>query len=222
MTPGLRMADEGDSGRPALRVVAGGAAGARAAGGASPDLADERDLQAFLRGDDAAFAGLVRRHEGLVLSMVRRYARTAEDARDLAQRTFLRAYEASRRTFRWGPRGSFPFRRWLVRIALNLALNHLRDENRWTRAPLEALGPQAAAEPQAPEALERAEREVQVRRAVLRLPRRQREVLTLRIDAELPFSEIAAALGVTENAAKVSFHHATRRLRELVSEEERP
>ena len=82
-------------------------------------------------------------------------------------------------------------------------------------------GPPGRPEPAALEGLERAERELRVRRAVLHLPHRQREVLTLRIDAELPFAEIAAALGVTENAAKVSFHHAVRRLRALVGEEDR-
>jgi RNA polymerase sigma-70 factor (ECF subfamily) len=64
--------------------------------------------------------------------------------------------------------------------------------------------------------------EGRVRREVLRLPRRQREVLTLRVDAELPFAEIAETLGVTENAAKVSFHHATRRLRDALAEGDLP
>src|SRR5512133_1955558 len=195
------MAEEGDSGRPALRVVPGGAAGAQA-GSAARDLADARDLQAFLAGENAAFGALVRRHEPLVLALVRRYARTSEDARDLAQRTFLRAFEAVRRSHTWHVRQDVPFRRWLVRVAVNLAQNHLRDETRWTRAPLEAVEAAGATAPAAPEALERAEREVRVRRAVLRLPPRQREVLTLRIDAELPFGELAAALGISENAAK--------------------
>jgi RNA polymerase sigma-70 factor (ECF subfamily) len=220
VTPGFQMSDEGDSGRPALRVVTGGAAGAQA-GAASRDLADANDLRAFLAGENAAFGALVRRHEPLVLALVRRYARTQEDARDLAQRTFLRAFEAVRRSHTWHVRQHVPFRRWLVRVAVNLARNHLRDETRWTRAPLEALEATGATPAAAPEALERAEREVKVRRAVLRLPGRQREVLTLRIDADLPFAEIAAALGITENAAKVSFHHAVRRLRELVGEEDR-
>lgn len=215
------MADEGESGRPALRVVTGGAEATSGPGAARHPSADDRDLQAFLSGENAAFTALVKRHEPLVLALVRRYARTAEDARDLAQRTFLRAFEAARRSHRWHIHEDVPFRRWLVRVAVNLARNHLRDETRWTRAPLEALGRTGATEPAGTEPLERAEREVRVRRAVLRLPRRQREVLTLRIDAELPFAEIAAALGVTENAAKVSFHHAVRRLRALVGEEDR-
>ena len=46
----------------------------------------------------------------------------------------------------------------------------------------------------------------------------QREVFTLRIDGELPFAEIATAIGITENNAKVHFHHAVQRLKRLVAE----
>jgi len=213
----MRMDDEGDKGPPTLRVVPGGARP-----GSDPAPGDEALLAAFLVGDDDAFGELVRRHEPLVLAIVRRYAKTPEDARDLAQRTFLRAFEAARRAFRRGRRNAVPFRRWLVRVAVNLAKNHLRDEGRAPRASLAALDLAVAQGPSAPDDLFRQEREVRVRRAVLRLPRRQREVLTLRIDAELPFAEIAQALGVSENAAKVSFHHATRRLREALSREDTP
>jgi len=214
VAPGRQMAEDRESRRPALRVVPGGASETR--------REEEALLAAFLVGDDEAFGALVHRHEGLVLAIVRRYAPTPEDARDLAQRAFLRAFEAARRALRRGPRSAVPFRRWLVRIAVNLAKNHRRDEARFIRAPLEELGEREGRPPAAPEALEAAEREARVRRAVLRLPRRQREVLTLRVDAELSFGEIADALGVTENSARVSFHHALRRLRALVLEEESP
>src|SRR5512133_973189 len=120
------MADDGDSsGRPALRVLPGGATRT----GTNPThVTDEALLAAFLVGDDQAFGDLVQRHETLVLALVRRYARTPEDARDLAQRTFLRAFEAVRRSHTWHIRQDVPFRRWLVRVAVNLAQNHLRDE----------------------------------------------------------------------------------------------
>src|SRR5947199_6009 len=52
--------------------------------------------------------------------------------------------------------------------------------------------------------------------AVARLPRRQREVLLLRIDGDLPFAEIAQTLGITEVNAKVNFHHAVQKLKQLV------
>ncbi len=217
MTPAKRMDDEGDSGpKQGLRVVAGGVTPAR--------REEEALVAAFLVGDDDAFGELVRRNERLVLSIVRRYARTPEDARDLVQRTFLRAFEAARRALGRGPRRAVPFRRWLVRVAVNLAKNHLRDERRFARVRLEGLGagePHAEA-PIGADDLVHARRAARIRSEVLRLPRRQREVLTLRIDAELPFAEIAETLGITENAAKVTFHHASRRLREVLSREETP
>jgi len=217
------MDDAHDKGqRPNLRVVAGGAS--PASGQAAGDrAADEALLAAFLVGDDDAFGELVRRYERLVVSIVRRYTRTPEDARDLAQRTFLRAFVAARRTLGRDPQGAFPFRRWLVRVAVNLAKNHLRNELRFDRAgaSLRALGP-AEAPPVGADQLLRAERAARLRAEVLRLPRRQREVLTLRIDAELPFAEIAEVLGITENAAKVTFHHGSRRLREALGREETP
>ena len=196
------MADAGN--RPGaglgLRVVHG-----------EPDVrGDDVLVRAFLAGDDAAFGELVRRHERAVLSVVRRYARSPDDARDLAQRAFLKAFQAARRS-RWlGRRGAVPFRGWLFRIAVNLGRNHVRDALRWRRAPAD----QAEDLPVAP-----------VGTAALALgplERRQREVLTLRVDAELSFRDIAVVLGITELNARVHFHHAARRLRDVVAGEEKP
>ena len=206
------MAEEGEGKRPILRVVPDGPGRGK--------REEEALLAAFLVGDDEAFGALVRRHEKLVLSLVRRFARTPEDARDLAQRTFLRAFEAARRALRRAPHGAVPFRRWLVRIAVNLAKNHARDEKRFRMTLLDEVEEgRLGTEPAAPAELERAQRSERVRRAVLSLPRRQREVLTLRVDGDLPFADVAEALSITENAARVSFHHAVRRLRALVEED---
>jgi len=184
-------------------------------------------VAAFLVGDDDAFGELVRRHEPMVLAIVRRYAGTPDDARDLAQKTFLRAFEHARRSLGRGARAAVPFRRWLVRVAINLAKNHRRDALRIVRAPLEDVERQGAAagaatDADARDALLRQEAERRMRAAVLQLPPRQREVLTLRIDAELPFAEIAESLSISENAAKVSFHHATRALRAALAGEDLP
>jgi len=56
-----------------------------------------------------------------------------------------------------------------------------------------------------------------LREAIARLPRRQREVLLLRIDGDLPFAEVAATLGITEVNAKVNFHHAVQKLKGWLS-----
>jgi RNA polymerase sigma-70 factor (ECF subfamily) len=209
------MTDGGDRGAaPHLRVLTGGLPE-----DASPD---DALFQAFVDGDDDAFEDLVRRHEELVLKIVRRFTLHSEDARDLAQKTFVRAFEAARRTFERRHEPHVPFRRWVIRIAINLAKNHARDQNRWTRAADYELGaqPHRGMEPLAK--LIADQRIARMRRAILELPRRQREVVALRLDAELPFSEIAAALDITENSARVSFHHASVRLRELVTQEDEP
>jgi RNA polymerase sigma-70 factor, ECF subfamily len=179
---------------------------------------DEALCEALRAGDAEALGVLVRRHQALVLRLVRRFTDRPEDAADLAQAAFLRALEASRRGLlaRWRPGQPAPFRAWVVRIALNLAKNHARQRRRWARAPEEALAGLAAAGDGAHETLERAQSLSAVRAQVLGLPRRQREVLLLRVDGGLPFKDVAEALGITENNAKVQFHHAVRRLRELV------
>jgi RNA polymerase sigma-70 factor (ECF subfamily) len=180
---------------------------------------DEALCRAFLEGDEAAFGTLVERYRSLVFSLVRRFAPRPEDAADLAQQAFLRALEASGRVFaRWRWTSATPFKAWLVRIALNLAKNHARQGQRWRPALLtevEHISEDSRESPQ--EALERQERQRQLQAAVLALPRRQREVLTLRVDADLPFRDIAETLGITENNAKVQFHHAVKRLRAEVA-----
>lgn len=183
------------------------------------ELSDESLLRAYQDGSDRAFEELVRRHERTVRAVVRRYAERPDDVLDLAQRAFIRALEAARRP-RWlRLSAELPFRAVLLRIASNLGRNHARDSRRWARAPLEAIDGGHAVAPRGTAGLEREEERRRLRRAVVELPRRQREVLTLRVDAELPFAEIADALGTTENAAKVNFHHAVKRLRERMQED---
>nr|WP_224247881.1 sigma-70 family RNA polymerase sigma factor [Hyalangium gracile] len=192
----------------------------------APAPTDEALCQAFLEGDEAAFGTLVERYRTLVLSLVRRFAPRPEDAADLAQQAFLRALEASGRVFsRWKWTSPTPFRAWLVRIALNLAKNHARQGHRWRPALLTEVEHATTDPRESPqELLERQERDRHLRAAVLALPRRQREVLTLRVDGGLPFRDIAEMLGITENNAKVQFHHAVKRLKAEVAgapEEER-
>jgi RNA polymerase sigma-70 factor (ECF subfamily) len=189
----------------------------RLVGAADAERPDEELLRAFLGGEDRAFGALVKRHQRLVLAVVGRYAASPDDALDLAQRAFLKAFEAARRSTWLGAPDLLRFRAWLLRIAVNLGKNHARDARRWLRAaPEEAESVPVSATGTA--GLERAERERAVRAAVLDLPRRQRQVFALRIDAELSFREVAAALGITENNAKVHFHHAAKRLRAAIAE----
>ena len=171
----------------------------------SPSDADL--LTAFRAGDSRAFEALVRRYQSPVLAIARRFARDPDDAEDLAQRAFI---NAAGRAGGW--RGG-SFKSWLFRIVVNLAKNHLRDMARFDRSEDVHERESPPGQASAHEQLEHAERQRIVREAIARLPRRQREVLLLRIDGDLPFAEVAAALGITEVNDKVSFHHAVQRLK---------
>lgn len=176
-------------------------------------------VRAFSAGDAEAFGRLIKRHQETVFRVVRRYARSIDDARDLTQRTFLQAFEAAQRAL---PRlasseQEVPFKAWVLRIAVNLGKNHARDSGRWLMTTVEAVDAERPSLAAPHEALERAEEVALTRIAVLSLPTRQREVFALRIDAGLPFAEVAAMLGITEGNAKAHFHHAVKRLKEEVA-----
>ena len=200
--------------RPRLQLISSGP------GAAATDAELCRD---FLGGDAQAFGELVRRHQDLVLRLVRRYAKDDDGALELAQRAYLQAFEAARRAL---PRlsaattgaGDVPFRAWLVRIAVNLGKNQLRDARRWQKVSVEVIDAEKRIEPTAAAALEQAQRAALTRDAVLQLPRRQREVFSLRIDGGLSFAEVAATLDITEGNAKSHFHHAVKRLHQLVQQ----
>ena len=162
-----------------------------------------------LAGDARAFSTLVRRYEKPVYRLALRYAHDRDEAEDLAQRTFLRVLDHAARL-----RPDQPFRAFVFRVAANLCKNHLRDRARLVLGvPLEAAAPEG-------ESLVHKERRARLRTALARLPLRQRQVVSLRIDAELPFAEVAQSLGITENNAKVTFHNAMKKLQVLFAEEE--
>ncbi len=178
------------------------------------DVTEEPDQDAILverfrTGDRRAFDELVRRYQRQVYYLARRYVKNDEDAKDVAQRAFVKAFVGI-----GALRGDAAFRTWLYKIAINLSLNHLRDRAR--------LRPAEEAEEARVDAvgdtrLEGAEERQALATALERLPPKQRMVLELRVFEELPFREVATAAGCSENAAKVNFHHAVTRLREWMT-----
>lgn len=167
----------------------------------------------YLAGDRRAFDDLVRHYQRPIYHLAYRYLRSEADAKDLTQRTFLKVYGALPRF-----RAESSFRTWIYRIAINLCLNELRDRRRGEASSPEAIEQAPAPAPEI-ESLDAEARGAWLRRAIASLPPKQRMVLELRIYDELPFREVAELVGSTENAAKVNFHHAVKRLRSLVGGE---
>ena len=164
--------------------------GARSSQG---DPTDEVDLvRAAQRGDTVAFGELVRRYQRAVYRVAWGLTRNASDADDLAQETFVRAYQAIGR-FRVGE----PMFRWLARIATNLAFSLFRSRRRRPETPLEPLveaGRQWGVEddPEAHAARREGERHLQ--EAFDGLKPEHQAVLVLRVVEDLSYVEIASAL----------------------------
>jgi RNA polymerase sigma-70 factor, ECF subfamily len=166
------------------------------------------------RADRAALDQLVRRHQRALFALCIRYVHDADEAADLVQRAFVRAM-----TKLGELREAGSFRSWILRIGAHLSLNHIRDNARFVAdddAVERPADPERGSTPLALERLESAEQAAALRAAVGQLPTKQRMTLELRIYEDLSFREIAAALEISEGAAKVNFHYAVRKLRAVL------
>lgn len=182
---------------------------------AARDGIDAELVNRFRAGERAAFDGLVQRHQRSIYYLVLRYVGNEADAADVTQKAFVRAFTSIS-----GFRGESSFRTWLYRVAINLALNHLRDHRRRAATALADVGEhELMVAPQGLAGIADGQDAATLRRAVAELPPKQRMVLELRIYDELSFREVAELSGCTENAAKVNFHHAIKRLRAILAEQ---
>jgi len=170
---------------------------------------DDELMRLTARGDEEAFRQLVERWQQPMLAFLERMTGDREEARDLGQEAFYRVFvQASR----YRPTGQF--RSWLFSVAGNLARSRLRRQKvlRWIRFDArrhDQPSPQANAH----EHLERAQRQDQVRRALARLPDRQRQAVLLQRFERMSYQEVAAAMGVTVPAVESLLQRAMASLR---------
>lgn len=169
------------------------------------------------RGDPRAFTRLVETHKRAVYGLCLRLLADAEEARDAAQETFVRAYTALHAFD-----ASQPFAPWVLRIARNHCLDQLRRRAPERRhVPLDAPGPDGEphehADPHAPrpdEAMERAQERGALEAAVEALPPNYREVVHLFHVEHLSYKEIAAAMDIPLGTVMTWLHRARARLRQ--------
>jgi RNA polymerase sigma-70 factor (ECF subfamily) len=170
---------------------------------------DEREaISACQRGEREAFDLLVERYQRDVYRLCYRYLGNHEDASDMAQEAFLKAFRAIGRF-----RGDSTFSTWLYRIAVNTCLN-FRSARRPVREELTDALPDGAMPPA--EQMLKAEEGRRVREAVSRLPEKQRATLILKIYHELTHEEVARVLGSTVGTVKANLFHALGNLRKLL------
>ncbi len=181
-----------------------------AAPAVAPSREDERALvDACRQGEREAFDRLVVKYQRDIYRLCYRYVDTHEDANDLAQEAFLKAWRAIGRF-----RGESRFSTWLYRIAVNACLNH-----RALRRPATEELPDSLPDPGrgALSAVETKDQSRRVREAVARLPERQRATLILKVYQELSHEEVAAVLGTSVGTVKSNLFHALANLRRLLT-----
>jgi len=175
---------------------------------------DDRGLvEVCLGGRVDAFDVIVERHQRAVYQLCFRFVHRHEDAADLTQEVFLRAYRGLRRF-----RGDATLTTWLYRIGVNVCLNQVSGR-RAQETPLDHAPNIPAAGDDPASSFVRAREGARVRAAVARLPRKQRATLILRVYQDLSHREIALALGTTVGAVKANFFHALGNLKKLLADE---
>jgi RNA polymerase sigma-70 factor (ECF subfamily) len=194
------------------------------AGLSAASFHDELLVSAAKRGDRAAFSELVRRYERKVYNLAYRYAGNPDDAADLAQEAFLKAFCALA-TFR----GRSTFSTWLYRVTANVCLDALRGRQRRRNLSLDQ-GPAGSqgdhawelADPRADLSEQVQQREVQraVHQAISRLGPEHRLVVILRDLQGFSYQEISQILGLNLGTVKSRLNRARLALRDELADRE--
>lgn len=177
------------------------------------DLDDRALVAAAVAGQRDAFDAIVERHQRSIYQVCFRFVGNHEDASDLAQDAFVRAWRGLAQF-----KGDAALATWLYRIAVNLCLNRVSLK----ALPLEPIVDDRFVDVRhedPPAAIARAERAHAVRRAIATLPRKQRATVILRAYQELSHQQIADILGSSVGAVKANFFHALANLKRALRAE---
>ncbi len=164
-------------------------------------------IDACRRGDRQAFEELVERTHRQVYTLAYRLVGDRQEAEDVAQEAYLRAYRSLR-----GFRGDARFETWMYRIVSNVAMTHLRRRKRFGELVADETG---GPEPEVRPTDDLVERD-ELKRALEALPIGQRTVVILKDVYGLTCQEIGDQIGVSEGAVKVRLHRARKRLKDLI------
>ena len=184
---------------------------------------DQGLIDACRAGKTEAYGTLVRRYQDRLYPTVLRLTGCAEDAQDLLQETFLRAYQKLGRFH-----GESSFYTWVYRIAVNLALSGRRRRRTMARLGTGSFGgsPEPASDPEGSDPslpMERAERERIIQNALNALAADHRAVVVMKEFDGLRYEEIGAILGIPVGTVRSRLHRARcelrDRLRVLIDEE---
>jgi len=165
---------------------------------------DNELIKEFQEGKEAAFNELVDRYLSSTYGFFTKFTNSKEEAEDLAQDVFIKMYKALKK-FRF----ESEFKTYLYRANINMSNTYLR-RNKWKNMlHLDQISE--------PEYIDTTNEDKWKRKelwdAIARLPKIQRMVVTMRTTENLPYKEIAKIMNISENSAKVNYHHAVEALK---------
>lgn len=177
-------------------------------------LFENEIILSVLRGNVNDFEKLVTAYEKNVYNIALRMVGDPEDAADMTQETFIKAYRALS-SFR----GDSKFSSWLYRIASNVCLDFLRSRSRHPQVSLSTVDEDDRATFELPDMRQNPEEQLMkklgmeaVRRGLEQLPEQQRQILVLRELGGLSYAELAQTLGLEEGTVKSRIFRARKRL----------
>jgi RNA polymerase sigma-70 factor, ECF subfamily len=174
-------------------------------------LEERAAIEACLQGDASAFDVLVIRHQKSIQRVCYRFTGNTEDAADLTQEVFVKAYRSLPRF-----RGTSAFSTWLYRIAVNACLSFKAARKNRTEEwdedhDIVAEGPSAE------ESLDSRMNAATLRRALDTLPEKQRVTVIMKVLEERTHGEVAEILGSNVGTVKANLFFAIRNLRKLLA-----
>src|SRR5437867_9548271 len=167
-------------------------------------------VERYLAGDMTAFDELMLRYERQIYRVCYRFVENRDDARDLAQEVFIKAFEHLP-TFR----RESSLKTWLYRIAMNHCINHVKKHSQEFVEVTEYTG---SIRPSVQAHMEHQEQREQFRRMIKHLPPKQKAILELRINEQLSYEEIARISGRTVSTIKASVFFALEKMRKLIKD----
>ena len=168
---------------------------------------------------EASFEALVRQYQDRLYSFALRLTGHREDAEEIAQDAFVRAYRALK-TYRSGRIRDLALKAWLYRITLNVARNRLRGRRR-VFVPLEHWSAEDDPGSRPDARLESSRRRADIATLVAGLPERYRNAIVLRYVEGLRIEDVSAVLKQPLGTTKSNLHRAVNALRAAITESRR-
>lgn len=177
-------------------------------------ITDAALIQQSIRGDQKAYAQLVAKHQKLVRATIGRYIQTHDDAEEVFQDTFLRAFQALPEF-----RGDAKLSSWLCKIAASVSLNRLRSKQ-YRKGLTESGeindGIQIGVRAEGAHHMEKQETSFWLRQAIEQLPESDSEVLHLFYFHERSIEEICQLTGLSESNIKSRLARARQKLKSII------